>query len=208
MKNRFKLYVILITLFLTCSANTVNHVERKNTVKFTETEVFIINYHKVVKKYKLSNNFINKLLIVSKKLETKPTLLLASMIIESEMKAHSVNNVSGAVGLLGFTDITCKQFKWNKHQIKKLSRMEQLDYVYSYYKRFKGRLNSIADYGIANAAPSCMFADKRIIVYSDKTDSYWQNTYWDLDNNGVIQVWEIGSHYSNRPNKFVKYLIA
>jgi hypothetical protein len=90
--------------------------------------------------------FIQKLMEVSGKLGINPNWLLLVMWKESKLDPKAVNSTSGASGLIQFMPSTAeKTLRVSIDAIRRMDGVQQLDYVYEYFKSYTGRINSVED---------------------------------------------------------------
>ena len=106
--------------------------------------------------------FIAKVQEISTKLGINPNWLMAIMNWESARTfSPSVKNPkSTATGLIQFMDFTAKDLGTTVEQLARTSAVEQLDWVYKYYARYRSKLKSYTDlylttfYPVAVGKPS------------------------------------------------------
>ena len=102
-------------------------------------------------------DFIAKVRTVSDKLKINPDWLMMVMFMESKINAQAVNKQSGdshdpkvrvvkrATGLIQFMPKTAKGLGTSTTALYNMTAIKQLDYVYTYFKPYAGRLKSFAD---------------------------------------------------------------
>ena len=79
-------------------------------------------------------DFNSKLDKISTKLGVSKDALIAIMRHESRMNPKAVNKMSGATGLIQFMPDTARGLGTSVEALRDMSAVEQLDYVYMYYK--------------------------------------------------------------------------
>jgi hypothetical protein len=93
--------------------------------------------------------FENKVTDVANKLNTNPDWLMQVMKAESGLRADIQNPIEmqggHATGLIQFAPDTAKALGTTTDALKKMSRVQQMDYVYKYFEPYKGKLNSYFD---------------------------------------------------------------
>lgn len=91
--------------------------------------------------------FLAKVQEISRKLEINPNWLMAVMNWESARTfSPSVKNpYSSATGLIQFMRATAIDLGTTVEKLAQMSAVEQLDWVYKYYARYKSKLNSYTD---------------------------------------------------------------
>lgn len=100
--------------------------------------------------------FLAKVKEVSKKLLIEPDWLMAVMYKESGINPQAVNPNGGATGLIQFMPATAKSLGTSTTALKNMSNVEQLDYVYKYYKPYITKLNSYPDLYMATFFPAAL----------------------------------------------------
>jgi hypothetical protein len=94
--------------------------------------------------------FEKKVRDVAAALKTEPNWLMQVMKAESGLNPAARNTyapfVDGyATGLIQFTPSTARSLGTTTQALEKMSRIEQMDYVYKYLKPYTGKLNSYYD---------------------------------------------------------------
>ncbi len=111
------------------------------------------------------NDFLQKVKSVSFMLGIQPGWLMAVMNHESTFRAAIVNKMSGATGLIQFMPKTAIWLGTSVEALKNMSRVAQLDYVLSYYKKWQK--NGIAARNLTDLALITFYP-----VAKGKPDSY------------------------------------
>lgn len=89
--------------------------------------------------------FISKVRNISNLLGISPDWLMAVMYKESGLKPTAYNSNGGATGLIQFMPATAVSLGTSTNALKTMSNVQQLDYVYKYFKGYAGRIKSYAD---------------------------------------------------------------
>ena len=91
--------------------------------------------------------FIQKLGVICVNLGIKPEWLMICMAIESAktFTPNIVNHDTGATGLIQFMPSTAHDLGTSCEELARMSTVEQLDYVYKYFKPWTGRMKSFTD---------------------------------------------------------------
>ncbi|MGM9819565.1 MAG: transglycosylase SLT domain-containing protein [Candidatus Onthomorpha sp.] len=97
--------------------------------------------------------FLAKVKTICAKLLIEPDWLMAVMYKESGLNHRAVNSNGGATGLIQFMPSTAKSLGTTTAALKAMSNVEQLDYVYKYYKPYITKLNSYPDLYLATFFP-------------------------------------------------------
>ena len=100
--------------------------------------------------------FIAKVKSISAKLLIEPDWLMAVMYKESGINEKAVNPNGGATGLIQFMPATAKSLGTTTAALRAMSNVEQLDYVYKYYKPYVTKLNSYPDLYLATFFPAAL----------------------------------------------------
>lgn len=89
--------------------------------------------------------FMTKLNDICKKLSIpNVNWMLLIFYKESKINPHIVNSI-GAVGLIQFMPATAKGLGTTTDALKNMTAVEQLDYVYKYFKPYAGKIKSVED---------------------------------------------------------------
>ena len=98
-------------------------------------------------KYVTSNKkeFFEGINVIAGALQVKPEWLLTVMYLESRINPAAQNPYNKATGLIQFINSTAKSLGTSLAELKAMSNVDQLDYVYKYYKPYKGRIKSFID---------------------------------------------------------------
>ncbi len=91
------------------------------------------------------SQFISKLVKICDWLGINPNWLMYVMWFESGLNPAAVNSVSGATGLIQFISSTAAGLGTSTDELRKMSNVEQLDYVYKYLKPYSGKMNNLID---------------------------------------------------------------
>lgn len=97
--------------------------------------------------------FVDKVKSISAKLLIEPDWLMAVMYKESGLNEKAVNPNGGATGLIQFMPATARSLGTTTAALSTMSNVEQLDYVYKYYKPYITKLNSYPDLYLATFFP-------------------------------------------------------
>ncbi len=100
--------------------------------------------------------FLAKVENISAKLLIDPDWLMAVMYKESRLNEKAVNSRGGATGLIQFMPATAQSLGTSTAALKAMSNVEQLDYVYKYYKPYITKLNSYPDLYLATFFPAAL----------------------------------------------------
>ena len=82
---------------------------------------------------------------LSSMLMIDPNWLMSVMLLESSLNPQAINKITGAVGLIQFMPATAKELGVTLDQLYDMDNIQQLDYVYKYLSRYKGKMNNLSD---------------------------------------------------------------
>jgi hypothetical protein len=152
--------------------------------------------------------FESKVREVSRKLNIPPEWLMAVMHSESKFDA-SVSNYkgSGATGLIQFMPATAKEFGISVAQLKNLSHVEQLNYVYKYLSAKQTQFRAyetLTDLYIAILYPKALTEDFCYSLYSKPSVSYVMNSGLDLNSDGNVTIQDVDKYLKRKyPSAFI-----
>jgi hypothetical protein len=142
-------------------------------------------------------DFNKKLQNIADKLGVDSKDLLAIMKLESRLDPTAVNKHSGASGLIQFMPKTAQSLGTTVEEIRTMSAVEQLDYVYKYFKMVGVKPGmSLGDLYMATFMPKYVGADDSTVLGKDGDDGfsgkvYAQNKALDTNKDGVITVGDV-----------------
>lgn len=144
--------------------------------------------------------FGNKVIDIASKLDTIPHNLMVVMNNESGLRADIKNPTSSASGLIQFMEATAKGLGTTTAELRKMSNVAQLDYVYKYLKPFAGKLKSASDVYLSIFYPLALYKDDN-----------WEFPEWAVKANKIFDINKDG-HLTKKEfrtyvnNKYAKYL--
>ena len=89
--------------------------------------------------------FSTKVLSIAQNLGIDPNWLMHVMYSESGLNHRIVNPMGGATGLIQFMPSTAKGLGTTTSALSNMSNVEQLDWVYKYFKPYTGKIKSFVD---------------------------------------------------------------
>jgi hypothetical protein len=144
--------------------------------------------------------FIAKVQQLSNLLGIQPEWMLAVMFLESRINEKAVNPVSGATGLIQFMPNTARGLGTTTDALKNMSNIQQLDYVYSYFKPYAGRMKNLIDVYFAVFFPIAMNKPDDWVLETKTLSAALiarQNPAYDLNKDGKITVGEVKQAITN-----------
>jgi hypothetical protein len=149
---------------------------------------------------------------IAGKLAVPADWLMFPMFFESGLNAQAVNKTTGATGLIQFMPDTAKQLGTSMEDLKKMSNVQQLDYVYKYFSQFKGKIKSPLDAYLAVFFPKALGQGKDYVLQTDslKADTIAkQNPVFDPNKTGQITVANIEKVLASRvPDSLKKFFTS
>lgn len=160
----------------------------------------------------VTSDFKLKVLDISNKLKMDPDDLMAIMAFESGFSPSIRNKVSGATGLIQFMGSTAKGLGTTTDDLTEMSAVEQLDYVYKYFKPYAGKIHNIQDAYMAVFMPIAVGKSNDFVLgikeSTDKLDGisygliYKQNSGLDINRDGKITKEEAASCVVTTRNRY------
>ena len=159
-----------------------------------------MNFIEYVKENK--KEFALKVADICNQLNIKPNWLMFVMWFESRLNPQAVNPISGATGLIQFMPSTARGLGTTTDVLKRMSNVQQLDYVLAYLRPYKGRMKRWVDVYLAVFYPKAM-GKPDFVITSDIVAK--QNKIFDLNNDLDISVKEIETALRKQiPEKYRK----
>ena len=132
--------------------------------------------------------------IVAHLLGIQPKWLENVMWIESRLNPSAVNKVSGATGLIQFMPATAKALGTTTDELKKMSFIDQMQYVYLYLKPYANKMQSLVDVYFAVFFPSAIGKANSFVLQTNKLSAQLiaqQNPAYDLNKDKQITKGEV-----------------
>jgi hypothetical protein len=145
--------------------------------------------------------FANKVVEISAKLNCNPAHLMIVMNNESGLNSKIKNPTSSATGLIQFMAGTAKSLGTTTDALKAMRNVEQLDYVYKYMKPFIGHFDTVSDVYLAVFFPKAIFENEQYVFPQWASKA---NPNFDLNKDGIGTKKEF-REYVNK--KYAKYLV-
>jgi hypothetical protein len=142
------------------------------------------------------DEFVKKVQSISSSLSIDPNWLMAIMFWESAgtFSPSVQNKTSGATGLIQFMPSTATGLGTSTTQLKSMSAVQQLDYVYKYYLPYKGKIKNYVDTYFVTFFPLAIGKPDSFVLETKNISASLiarQNPAFDVDKNGKVQVWEV-----------------
>lgn len=98
---------------------------------------------------------------------------------------------SGATGLIQFMPSTAKGLGTTTEELSKMSAVQQLKYVFMYFKPYANKIRKLEDMYMAILMPKYVASPLEEVVFSAPGVAYRQNSGFDRDKDGKITKGEI-----------------
>ncbi len=150
----------------------------------------------MVYEYLIKSNkaeFLTRVSDIAARLGIDPDWLMIVMKMESNIDPAAVNRVTNATGLIQFMPLTAAGLGTSCTALKAMSNIEQLDFVYKYFKPYAGRLKSVTDLYLVTFFPVALGKPDNYILQTDSLRAATiarQNPIFDLDKSDSITVAE------------------
>lgn len=139
----------------------------------------------------LDPEFEKALQQVAEKLGVKANDLKAIMQKESGLDPKAVNKYSGATGLIQFMPATAAALGTTTKALFNMSAVEQLQYVYKYYKPYVRPGDDRGTLYMATFYPALMHHDDNHVISSRGKKVYDQNKGLDVTHDGLLTVGDV-----------------
>jgi peptidoglycan hydrolase-like protein with peptidoglycan-binding domain len=144
----------------------------------------------------VTEDFIFAVEIMAERLETKPEYVLAAMSFETGGTFNpAIQNPIGATGLIQFLKATAKILGTTTDKLKRMTAVEQLEYVEKFFSPFAGKLGSLEAVYTAILSGSPKRSDA--VLFKIGTPEYKLNPL-DWNNDGEITAREAATIVSAR----------
>ncbi|MGP5893657.1 hypothetical protein ACTXY8_22725 [Pseudomonas aeruginosa] len=159
---------------------------------------------------RVSEAFRAKITTIAKNLSLQPNWLMAVMGFEtgytfSPTKENEAG--SGATGLIQFMPDTAKGLGTTTAQLRRMTAVQQLDYVEKYYAQYAKRIRNLGDAYMAVLLPNRGIGQPdSYVLWEDGTKAYEQNSGLDRDKKGFITRGDAVSRADESYMKGEKYV--
>jgi hypothetical protein len=154
--------------------------------------------------------FVAKVIEISKKLGINPEWLMIVMQMESQINHRAINRTTNATGLIQFMPSTALGLGTSTTALYSMSNVQQLDFVYKYFKPYSGRLNSVTDLYAVTFFPRALGKPDSYILETDTLHADTiarQNPVFDINKDKKITYGEFKAAILSRiPSEAVAYL--
>lgn len=159
------------------------------------------------------SSFEAKVRVVAGNLNVNPDWLMCIMQHESDLNPQAVCKFKGdnpdpsircktrATGLIQFMPATSKNLGTTNEALYKMSRNDQMDFVYSYYKCFKGKYKTFTDLYCVNFWPAAVGKPDEFVFETKSMSAETvakQNPLFDLNKDFKITMAEFKQYVKQR----------
>lgn len=145
-----------------------------------------MNFEEYIKDNRVE--FTEKVNNICTELRIEANWLMFVMWFESRLNPQATNPISKAQGLIQFMPSTARSLGTTTDVLKRMSNVQQLDYVLAYLRPYKGRMKTWVDVYLAVFYPRAM-GNPNFVITSDIVAK--QNKIFDLNKDLDISVKEI-----------------
>lgn len=140
-------------------------------------------------------DFVDKVCKISQNLLIVPDWLMIVMELETAGTfSPAITNSLGYTGLIQFGKDAAKEVGTTRSKLRNMNALEQLDYVYKYLIKFAGRMDRLPDVYLAVFFPVAIGKPPGWTLHARNLPAEkigkW-NPLFDVNDDDVIQVWEI-----------------
>jgi len=149
--------------------------------------------------------FQQKVIDVAAALKTEPNWLMQVMQAESGISASARNTYAPfadgyATGLIQFTPATARSLGTTTLALEKMSRVQQMDYVFKYLQPYTGKLNSYYDVYLVVFFPAAIGKSDDYIFETkslSRSSISRSNPAIDVNKDGMITLAEFKQYLKN-----------
>lgn len=137
---------------------------------------------------KVSQTFRDRLRWLADDLDLNADALMACIAFETgEAFRADVRNAagSGATGLIQFMPATARNLGTTTEALARMTAEDQINWVWKYFKPFKGRLRTLSDHYMAILLPSAVGKPEEHALFSGGV-AYRQNSGLDANRDGKV----------------------
>lgn len=139
--------------------------------------------------------FVAKVIDIAGKLDVNPNWLMAIIDLESAGTfSPSITNSLGYTGLIQFGKSAAKDLGTTTDALRKMSAIDQLDYVYKYFLMHKGKYKSYVDTYFAVFFPLAIGKPDDWVIQGGGLTAkqiYDSNPAFRHVKDGKVRVWEV-----------------
>lgn len=130
--------------------------------------------------------FLEKVSNIACELEIDPDDLMAVMAFESGFNPAAKNPNSSATGLIQFMSNVAISLGTTTEDLSGMSNIEQLDYVYKYYKPYAGKMSDLGDVYMVTLWPAAVGKSNDYAIFKKGDGCYEVNYGLDYNEDGII----------------------
>lgn len=172
-KRQISIFVVCISLFFVVGSIVINTYASSYKYDWTKCG-----------KADVTSEFLNKVSEICGRLGASPDDLMSVMAFESSLDHRTVNYGSGATGLIQFMPSTARGLGTTTAALKNMTAIRQLDYVYEYFRPYRGRISTLGDMYMAVLWPSGIGKSDNYGLFVKGTSAYRGNSALDINRDG------------------------
>jgi hypothetical protein len=137
---------------------------------------------------KVTPEFREKVRNIAANIGASPSHLMACMAFETgrSFAPWCRNPGSSATGLIQFMESTAQGLGTSTAALAGMSAIQQLDYVWEYFKPYRGRLGALGDVYMAILYPVAVGQPDSYPVFKSGSEAYAANKGLDVNHDGVV----------------------
>ncbi len=156
--------------------------------------------------------FSAKVREVAARLGISPNWLMGVMELETAGTFDpAITNSIGATGLIQFMPTTASELGTSTNALRSMSRVQQMEWVYKYYARYKSKIKRYADLYIATLFPAALGKPLNYVLQTSRLPANViarANPLFDLNGDQKITVGEIEAKLLTRiPQEWLNIIL-
>jgi hypothetical protein len=144
--------------------------------------------------------FGKKVIEICKSLGIAPEWLMVVMNNESGLQSAIKNPTSSASGLIQFMEQTAKALGTTTADLRAMSNVDQLDYVYRYMKPYASKIKDVSDVYLSIFFPAALYKTEAFVFPTWASNA---NKIFDLSKDGQLTKPEFRNYVNNKYSKYV-----
>lgn len=156
---------------------------------------------------KVTQEFRAKVREIAQKLQVSPGWLMAIMNFETggSFSPSRKNPGSSATGLIQFIESTAKGLKTSTAELRNMTAIQQLDYVYKFFAPNAGRISSLDDCYMLVLWPKAFRKPDDFVLWSEGSEEYRVNRDLDTNHDGKVTKREAAQRAHNSFKEGLKH---
>ncbi|HVN93124.1 MAG TPA: hypothetical protein VMT38_05485 [Terracidiphilus sp.] len=143
---------------------------------------------------RVSPAFKARLIEAARNIGVDPNFLVSAIAFETgETFSASIQNASGATGLIQFTPATATELGTSTAELAALPAEDQMHYVEQYLLPYRNMLETVEDVYMAILWPAAVGKPNSWVLFSEGSPEYGRNAGLDTDRDGNVTKGEAGA---------------